>query len=185
MSVLNIILYKFPTAFVRITGRRNSSGLARQLKILQNNVIQTPCASQNIYIFYFIYFWLRWVFVAAHGLSLVVASGVHSSLQCVGFSFVVASLVAECGLQAHGLQQLWHVGFSSCGLRALGHRLSSCGAQAQLLRGMWDLPGPGLEPVSPALAGGFLTTVSPGKSLPPRILREGIKPVQELCWCTQ
>ena len=28
---------------------------------------------------------------------------------------------------------------------------------------MWDLPGPGLEPVSPALAGGFLTTVPPGK----------------------
>ena len=30
---------------------------------------------------------------------------------------------------------------------------------------MWDLPGPGFEPVSPALAGGFLTTVPPGKSL--------------------
>ena len=29
---------------------------------------------------------------------------------------------------------------------------------------MWDLPGPGLEPVSPALVGGFLTTVPPGKS---------------------
>ena len=29
---------------------------------------------------------------------------------------------------------------------------------------MWDLPGPGLKPMSPALAGGFLTTVSPGKS---------------------
>ena len=28
---------------------------------------------------------------------------------------------------------------------------------------MWDLPRPGLEPVSPALAGGFLTTVLPGK----------------------
>ena len=28
---------------------------------------------------------------------------------------------------------------------------------------MWDLPGPGLEPVSPALAGGFLTTVPTGK----------------------
>ena len=28
---------------------------------------------------------------------------------------------------------------------------------------MLDLPGPGLEPVSPALAGGFLTTVPPGK----------------------
>ena len=30
---------------------------------------------------------------------------------------------------------------------------------------MWDLPGAGLEPVSPALAGGFLSTVPPGKSL--------------------
>ena len=29
--------------------------------------------------------------------------------------------------------------------------------------GLWDLPGSGLEPVSPALAGGFLTTVPPGK----------------------
>ena len=28
---------------------------------------------------------------------------------------------------------------------------------------MWDLPGPGLEPVSPALAGRFLTIVPPGK----------------------
>ena len=28
---------------------------------------------------------------------------------------------------------------------------------------MWDLPGPGLEPVPPALAGGFLTTVPPGQ----------------------
>ena len=30
---------------------------------------------------------------------------------------------------------------------------------------MWDLPGPGFEPVFPALAGGFLTTAPPGKSL--------------------
>ena len=30
---------------------------------------------------------------------------------------------------------------------------------------MWDLPRPGLEPVSPALAGGFLTTASPEKPL--------------------
>ena len=28
---------------------------------------------------------------------------------------------------------------------------------------MWDLPRPGLEPVSPALAGGFSTTAPPGK----------------------
>ena len=35
----------------------------------------------------------------------------------------------------------------------------------KLLRGTWDLPGPGLEPVFPALTGGFLTTGPPGKSL--------------------
>ena len=29
---------------------------------------------------------------------------------------------------------------------------------------MWDLPGPGLEPVFPALASKFLTTTTPGKS---------------------
>ena len=52
---------------------------------------------------------------------------------------------------------------SSCGSQALERRLSSCGARAQLLRGMWDLPGPGLEPVSPAMAGGFLSTAPPGK----------------------
>ena len=42
-------------------------------------------------------------------------------------------------------------------------RLSSCGARAQLLRGMWDFPRPGLEPTSPALAGRFSTTVPAGK----------------------
>ena len=42
-------------------------------------------------------------------------------------------------------------------------RLSNCGSRAHLLRGMWDPPRPGLEPVSPALAGRFLTTAPPGK----------------------
>ena len=65
----------------------------------------------------------------------------------------VASLVAE-----HGLQ-----GARASVVVALG--LSSCGSWAQLLCGMWDLPGPGLEPVSRALAGGFLTTAPPGKPL--------------------
>ena len=38
---------------------------------------------------------------------------------------------------------------------------------------MWDLPGPGLEPVSPALAGGFSTTAPPGK--PPNLLLNTLK----------
>ena len=44
-------------------------------------------------------------------------------------------------------------------------RLSNCGSWAQLLSGMWDLPRPGLKPVSPALAGRFSTTAPPGKPL--------------------
>ena len=56
---------------------------------------------------------------------------------------IAASLVAEHRLQTR--------------------RLSNCGSQAQLLRGTWDLPRLGLEPVSPALAGRFSTTAPPGK----------------------
>ena len=56
---------------------------------------------------------------------------------------IAASLVAEHRLQTR--------------------RLSSCGARAQPLRGMWDLPRPGLKPVSPALAGRLSTTAPPGK----------------------
>ena len=42
--------------------------------------------------------------------------------------------------------------------------LSSCSVGASLPCSMWDLPGPGIKPVSPALAGRFLTTGPPGKS---------------------
>ena len=42
-------------------------------------------------------------------------------------------------------------------------RLSGHGSWAQPLRGMWDLPEPRHELVSPATAGGLSTTVPPGK----------------------
>ena len=78
---------------------------------------------------------------------------------------LLIAVASRCGARALGAWASVVVacGLSSCGSRALEHRLSSCGAQAQLLRGMWDLPGPGLKPVSPALAGRVLTTVPPGK----------------------
>ena len=60
----------------------------------------------NLFIL-FIYFWLRWVFVAARGLSLVAASWGYSSLRCTGFSWWLLLFVE------HGLYR--HVGFSSCG----------------------------------------------------------------------
>ena len=49
---------------------------------------------------------------------------------------------------------------------------SCCGAEAQLLCSIWDLPGLGIEPMSPALAGRFLSAEPPGKSLP--IFLEGM-----------
>ena len=39
---------------------------------------------------------------------------------------------------------------------------------------MCDLPGPGIEPMSPALAGRFLTTVPPGKLVLFDILSDGV-----------
>ena len=45
------------------------------------------------------------------------------------------------------------------------HRLSGHGSRAQPLRGMWDPPRLGHEPVSPASAGGLSTTAPPGQPL--------------------
>ena len=89
--------------------------------------------------------------------------------------------MAELGLR------FWARAFSSCGKRGplfiavrgpltiaaslvVEHRLqtrrlSNCGSWAQLLHGMWDPPRPGLEPLSPALAGRLSTTVPSGKPM--------------------
>ena len=82
---------------------------------------------------------MREDFVAAHRFSLVVARGGSSPDVAHRLLIVVAALVVK-------------------------HRLSSCGIRTWLLQGMWNPPGPGIEPVSPALAGRFLTTEPPGRS---------------------
>ena len=74
------------------------------------------------------------LFVAMRGLLIALASRCRA--RALG---AWASVVVACRL-------------SSCGSRAVEHRLSGCGTWAWLLRGMWDHPGPGLEPVSPALS---------------------------------
>ena len=48
----------------------------------------------------FIYFWLRWVFVAAHRLSLVAVNAGYSSLRCAGFSLLWLLLLWALGAQA-------------------------------------------------------------------------------------
>ena len=54
-----------------------------QFEEISNNVVLSIL---NLFIYLFIYLWLRWVFVSVRGLSLVVASGGHSSSRCVGLS---------------------------------------------------------------------------------------------------
>ena len=87
---------------------------------------------------------------------------------------LLAALGLHCctwAFSSCGERGLLFIAVSCRGARAPGLRasvavarsLSSCGARAQLLRGMWDLPRPGFEPVSPELAGGLLTTAPPGK----------------------
>ena len=73
-----------------------------------------------------------------------------------GHLIVVASLAAEHRLQG------------ACGLRTCGSETGLIGSGV-VAHGLscpvaCSLPGPGIEPVSPALADGFLATGPPGKS---------------------
>ena len=110
-----------------------------------------------IYLFVFIYFWLSWVFIAAHGLSPVAEWKLLSSCS------EQASLIAEHRLQANVFQQVQHKGSvaATCWLYCVqvsivvAHRLSystTCGIL--LVRGSNPCP---------LSAGGFLSIVSPGK----------------------
>ena len=90
------------------------------------------------------------------GFVLVVISGGSALVAVHGFLIMVASLVAQ-----HGLQGVWASvtvvhGLSSCGSWAQKNRLNSCGTWVQLFHSMWDLPGPGVKPVFPALVGDSL-----------------------------
>ena len=72
-----------------------------------------------------------------------------SGLSCCGARALGtrASVVVALGPQSAWASVVVMRRLSSCGLRSLEHKLSSCGTQAQLLCGMWDLPGPGIKPM--------------------------------------
>ena len=57
---------------------------------------------KKIFIYLFIYFWLRWVFISVRGLSLVAASGGHSSLRCAGLSLSRPLLLRNTGSRRAG-----------------------------------------------------------------------------------
>ena len=74
--------------------------------------------------------------------------------------FLVNFIYLSFFLTALGLHCCAHKALSSFGKRGL---VPSCGAQALLPWDMLNLPGPGIKPISPALAGRFLSTVPPGR----------------------
>ena len=88
------------------------------------------------------------ILAAMHGFPQLCEVGTFScgarASRCSGFS--------RCGARALG-----HAGFGRCGTQgqqvhsqALEHKLNSCGTWAELLHDMWNLPGPGIEPVTHA-----------------------------------
>ena len=104
-------------------------------------------------------FWLHWVSWAA-------TSHCSSRASCF-YAWTFSScgewgLLSSCGARASHCS-----GFSCGGVQALGHvGFSDCGIGLSCLRACGILvPGPGIEPVSPALAGRLLTIGQPGKLL--------------------
>ena len=94
------------------------------------------------------YFWLHWVFVVVHGLCCSREAFPHCRKRGL--------LSLRCSLQWILLLQL--VGSRARASIVVAHRFS-CPVSCGIL-----VPNPGIEPMSPALAGGFLTTEPPGKS---------------------
>ena len=133
-------------SFTKVQSQTKHRQWSTKVNVLEKNVCST-------FFFYFFYFFI---------------------FGCVGSS-VRARAFSSCGKQGplfvavRGLLFIAvHGPFTIAAPPVAGHRLqtcrlSSCGSRAQLLRGMWDPPRPGLEPVSPALAGRFSTTAPPGK----------------------
>ena len=102
-----------------------------------------------------LFIWLLLGLCCCAGFSLAEVVRGYTWLRCTSFSLQVLLLFQS---QALGL-----AGFRSYGAQAREPRLSRCDTQARLLPGMWDLPRPGIKPISPALAGGFFTTEPPRK----------------------
>ena len=86
--------------------------------------------------------------------------GLHRS---TGYFLVAACRIltaAASSVAEHRLSGTWA---QCCGYRALECGLSGCGSWAQLLCIMWDPLGLEIEPMCPALAGGFSITEPPVK----------------------
>ena len=80
VSQSSCIILKFPSQ------QHESSSSSTSLPTL--GIVSLLIFFKKLFIYLFIYLWLCWVFVSVRGLSLVAASGDHSSSWCVGLSLL-------------------------------------------------------------------------------------------------
>ena len=109
-----------PTRFLR-----PQDSLGKNTGVGCHFLLQCPSRGRISFIVFFklfVYFWLHWVFIAAHGLSLAAARLGCSLLRCTGFSLLWLLLLPRTDCRARR--------FSSCGFGALECWLSICGPRA-------------------------------------------------------
>ena len=122
--------------------------LLRHCHIVKLDFLSWPAAAFatrlcfEVHIFFFLF--LKAIFI-----NLLAVLGLHA--KWVFCSFRERRLLSASGTWASCCR-----GFSGCGVWALGHRLKICGKRGfSCSTAYGNLPGPGIEPVSPALAGRF------------------------------
>ena len=112
-----------------------------------------PLCRTNWGIFYlFTYFWLCWVLDATRVFLQLQRAGATLQLWSRGFSMQWLLLLWSTGSRAQ-----WASVAANPGLQGTDSVVAAPGHSMQ------DLPGPEIEPVSPALAGKFFTTEPPGE----------------------
>ena len=97
------------------------------------------------------HFFFSLIYLLQAALGVQCCTGSFSSCEERGLLFITG-----CGLLSVVAFLVVHKGFTAL----------CCSAQAQLLWSLWDLPIPGVEPVSSTLLGGFFTPEPRGKPYP-------------------
>ena len=142
--------FGFLFLFWFVKKRRNLMINSWHLNVLKRHKT-IPCSSEKKKSeFYSWYKYILFIYLFTYLLIFLAALGLRCCVQAFSCCRARAPGVWASVVVARGLPE---------------QRLTRCGTQAYLLCDMWDPPGPGIEPMSPALAGGFSTTAPPGKFL--------------------
>lgn len=112
--------------------------------------------------YFYLMFLIIYLFICFFVFVCTGSSLLQSFSSCTGQGLLFTVVCGLLLLQSMGSRP---TGFSSWQfVGSIGFGLSTCGAWTQLPRGMWNPPGPGIEPMPPASVGGFPSRVPPGKS---------------------